>query len=186
MATSDVDICNRALQKLGAGRITSLNEDSPNAHECNVAYEAVRDAELRDHVWSFARKRAQLAADTATPDFGYSYQYELPVDCLRVLPGRSVTDWQIEGTHILTDDGAPLEVVYVKKVTDPNEMDSLFREVLAARLAWELAEVITQSNTKKAEVAAEYREAIAKAKRTNAIERVSDEPPDDEWVTARL
>ena len=54
---SEVDICNRALSKLGAARITSLTEDSVNARACNAMYESVRDAELRAHPWNFAMKR---------------------------------------------------------------------------------------------------------------------------------
>jgi hypothetical protein len=64
-STSVVEICNRALQKLGAARITSLTQDTPNARSCNVAYNVLRKAELRSHPWSFAIKRAELAADAS-------------------------------------------------------------------------------------------------------------------------
>lgn len=58
---SDVEICNRALQLLGAGRITSLAEDSPAAKEMARAYDPVRLRELRAHPWNFSIKREQLA-----------------------------------------------------------------------------------------------------------------------------
>ena len=85
MATSEVEICNRALQKIGAKRITSLTQDAPNARACNVAYFVLRDMELRNHPWNFSIKRAELAADATPPDWGRQNSFTLPSDflCLR-------------------------------------------------------------------------------------------------------
>ncbi|MCA9339377.1 MAG: hypothetical protein KDA17_00525 [Candidatus Saccharibacteria bacterium] len=187
---SNVEIANRALQRLGAKIITSLTEDSVNARAVNTAFEPVKRAELRKHPWSFAIKRAQLAASATAPLFTRTNSFPLPADCLRVLsPDPEVNyndlDWQIEGRNIITNDDAPLDVRYIYDVTDPNEMDVLFREALAARLAVELAEQLTQSNAKKADAAAMYDNSIAEAKRANAIERVAQRPPEDTWVTIR-
>ena len=46
---STVDICNRALQKLGHTKITSLDDDVKAARESQRAYTLVRDAVFRDH-----------------------------------------------------------------------------------------------------------------------------------------
>jgi hypothetical protein len=183
---SVVGICNRALQKLGAARITSITEDSRNARSCNNAYAAVRDAELRAHTWTFAIKRAQLAADATAPLFDYTNQFSFPSDCLRVLsPADANLDWTIEGRKILTDGAAPLDVRYVYRVTDPNLFDAVFIEALAARLADELCEEITQSNSKQASARQSYEDAIARARKTNAFESLSAEPPEDSWIAAR-
>lgn len=187
---SEVEICNRALQRLGAKRITSLTDDSRNARSCNASYFVLRDAELRAHPWSFSIKRAQLAADATAPLFEKARSFTLPSDSLRLYEDDpEVTannkDWLIEGDKILTDDTAPLDIRYVRQVTDPNKMDVLFREALSARIAFELAEEITQSNAKKAAGLEAYKEAIANARRTNAIEKTSEKPPEDTWVTVR-
>lgn len=182
---SAVQICNLALQKLGAARINSLTEDGRNARECNAAYELMRDAELRAHPWNFARARAQLAEDSTAPDFGFDHQYTLPSDFLRLHPDSEVDDWQIEGRKILTDDDAPLEIIYIKRVTDTAQFDALFVVALANRLAMQLCEKITQSNTKKAEALRDYVLSIREARRVNAIENVATDPPDDPWITAR-
>lgn len=187
---SEVGICSRALQKLGARRISSLTEDSSNARACNAAYEVLRDAELRAHPWSFATDRASLAADSSSPDFGRSNAFQLPSDCLRLLPpypedNLNSHDWQIEGRKIYTDESAPLRIRYIKKVSDPNEMDPLFRELLATRIALELCEEVTQSNTKKDALKDDYRNGLNEARRANAIERVAQQPPEDEWITKR-
>lgn len=187
---SKVEIANRALQKLGAKRIVSLEEDSRNARAVNACYETLKEAELRKHPWSFAVKRVQLAADTDAPAFGKARTFQLPSDYLRLLapdPELNLNDldWQIEGRKIATNDSSPLDVRYIYNVTDPNEMDVLFREALAASIALELAEEITQSNTKKGDADYGYEKAVNEAKKTNAIERAASQPPDDTWVTVR-
>lgn len=187
---SVVGICNAALQKLGAERINALDEDSANGRSCNAAYERLRDAELRAHPWRFAMTRDSLPADADAPAFGKARSFQLPANCLRVLPpypemNANDLDWEIEGRKIYTNDGAPLQIRYTKIVTDPNEMDALFREALASRMAHEMCEEITQSNTKQQLAADNYKMAIREARRTNAIESISADPPEDTWITVR-
>lgn len=183
---SEVSICNLALQKLGATRISSLTDDSRNARACNAAYEHIRDLELSDHDWNFARARASLAADTDAPDFGYDYSYTLPADYLQIRPDNSSDlDWQIEGQALLTNWGAPLEIVYTRRVEDPNYFHPTFIEALACRLAIHMCEEITQSNTKMQNLDSQYTIAIRSAKRANAFAKVSQELPEDDWLAAR-
>lgn len=184
---SNVSICNEALQELGAGRIVSLTEDSVAARHCNAIFEETRDQLLRKYPWSFAIKRAQLASNVTAPLFEFSNAYDFPSDCLRVLlPNDYDCDWVVEGRQILTDWGAPLEVRYIRQVTDPNTMDVLFRRALAMLLAFKLAEPLTQSNTKQAAAQGKYDEAIAEAKHANAIEKLPVDPREDSWITARV
>jgi hypothetical protein len=82
---SVVDICNGALNQLGATTILSLTEDSKNARLCNSRFTQVRDAVFRSHPWNCLQKRQELAADTDAPAWGFSYAYTLPADCLRLL-----------------------------------------------------------------------------------------------------
>lgn len=185
---SEVGICNRALQKLGASRITALTDDTANARACNVAYEPVRDAELRRHPWSFALARTTLAALAAAPDFGFSYQFQLPADFLRLHPDyeyRAETDWQIEGRRLLTNDGDTIYLRYVRRVTDPNQFDALFIEALAAKLAFEICEELTGSQGRADRLVNEYQRTIRDARKVNAIEKVSAEIPEDTWLTVR-
>lgn len=187
---SVVDICNRGLQKLGSKRITSLGENSASGRACNAAYEACRDAELRKHTWNFAVDRATLAADATPPARGRTNAFQLPADYIRLAPkyvedNMNTKDWVIEGQKILTNYSAPLDIRYVKKVTDPNLFDPLFREALSCRMAIEMCEELTQSNQKIQVVAAGYKDAVSEAKRVNAMENVSPLPPIDEWITVR-
>jgi len=188
---SEVSISNLALQLLGAARITSLTEDSVNAREANSCYAEMRDLELEKHRWRFAVARASLAASATAPDFDFDNAFPLPTDFLRLrMPNRTNLDWQIENHEnqlaVLTNDSGPLEIVYIKKVTDPNIMVPTFRAALAARMAVQMCEKITQSNTKLENARVSYREAINEARRSNALQRIADEGPEDTWVTARV
>jgi len=58
-----IDICNRAMQHLGAKRIDpqlGFTEISVQASECAFAYGKIRQAELQRNVWTFAVKRTIL------------------------------------------------------------------------------------------------------------------------------
>jgi len=187
---SVVGICNRALQKLGAKRITSITEDSVNARACNNCYESLRDDELTKHPWSFAITRVELAADAVAPAFGKQNSYTLPADHLRTIPpypemDENERDWIEEGGKIYTNYDAPLQLRYVAIVTDPNLMHVYFREALASRMSKEMAEELTQSNSKIATAESDYREAIAQAKKTDGIQKPPQVSVEDSWVTAR-
>ena len=193
MATSNVAIANRALQKLGAKRIESLTQDHPNARSMNVAFAPVRDAELRRYRWSFAIKRATLAADSSQTEWGDWNRFTLPADYLYLIrddeTGQAV-DWRIEsdadGTYIITADSAPLYIRYVARIEDPNFYDPLFIEALACKLAVETCEEIKQSTSKKESLKADYDFAISEARRVAAIEKPSHAFPEDDWLNARL
>jgi hypothetical protein len=190
MATSVVSICNLALQKLGAQRITALDEDSNNARDCNACYEQKRDQELRANKWKFSICRATLAPSATEPDFDFAYAFPVPTDFLRLLPpNRNALDWTMEshtGTqHILTNDGDTLEIRYIKRITDPEQFDPLFVEMLACSLALQLSEKITQSNTKKDSIKEDYKRARAEARLINAFEQPTEDDPEDPWLAAR-
>jgi len=190
MATSEVSICNLGLQKLGATRIAALSEASKNARECNLCYAHIRDAELRANKWKFALTRVTLAPSSTTPDFTYTYAFPLPTDCLRALfPARLALDWKVENHYgaasILTNDGDTLEVRYIKRITDTTLFDPLFVEAVACKIALQLCETLTQSNSKKEAAELAYLYAIREARRINAIEIGPYKQPIDEWVAAR-
>lgn len=188
--SSPVEIANAALTKLGAPLITSFTEATPEAKTCNECYDRLRQVELRKHRWSFAIQRFQLAADVAIPLFNFQKQYSLPAGVLRVLdpdPNENTTyNRQIEGNKILTQEPAPLDVRFVMDITDCNLMDPLFRDALSARMALEMCEKMTQSNQKKMSLKDDYKDAIAEAKRINAIELPPQVAPTDDWLLTRF
>lgn len=190
MASSVVDIWNRALTKIGAARVNSLTDQSVNARACQSCYYALRDRLYRDHPWNFAIQRFQLAANATAPAFGPTNAFPLPSGWAKLLPpdvfqNMNDRDWIIEGGQVITNDAAPLNVRLVMKIEDPNLMDVSFREALAALMSMELCEILTQSNTKKQAASADYKMSIDQAKKNNAIEKVPQVAAEDKYITCR-
>jgi hypothetical protein len=143
---SVVDICNGALNQLGASTILTLTEDSKNARLCNARYTQIRDSVFRSHPWNCLQKRLQLAADSDAPAWGFTKQYTLPADCLRVLTILDYdADYKIEGRKILTDNST-MKILYISRIEDPNEYDELLRETISAAIAADIAYAVTSSN----------------------------------------
>lgn len=196
---SQVEIANRALTKIGEARILSLSDDVEAARSIDSLWDIVRDAELRIRKWKFSVSRTTLAALATTPSWGFSYEYQLPADCLRILqvndiyPGVDLSDyrgsdsaeWRVEGRKILTNISAPLKIRYISRVEDTGQWDAAFTEAFACRLAAEVVERLTQSNAKKDTAWSEYKQAISMAVRADAIESAPEPLPDSEWILGR-
>ena len=143
---STVDICNGALNQLGATTILSLTEDSKNARLCNSRFTQVRDAVFRSHPWNCLQKRVELAADTTAPAWGFSYAYTLPADCLRLLRILDYdSNYKVEGRKILSNTSS-MKILYIGRITDPNEYDESLRETLSAALGADIAFAVTSNN----------------------------------------
>lgn len=248
MATQ-LEIVNRALQKIGAKRIASLTDDVKEAREVAACYDRLRDDELRAYNWRFAIRRFVLeyqgggvlpAWDGVTvyapgdvvlyddgqgdrpfyclvtgpvnppndadswyplvPYYGFGYAFKLPDDCLRVIqfgeffPGLDMTDYvgvdtsdyTTEAGFILANSSADTVIRYVRRVTAAERYDANFVEMLACRIGKEVAETITASDSLFERLNREYRMALLRAARTNAIELPPTRVADDTWVMSRL
>jgi hypothetical protein len=184
---SVVDICNLALRQLGARRITSLSDSTEEARACNDVYESLRDDLLRSHPWNFAVYRASLASSSDSDQWEFDYSYPLPSDCLRVI---AVEDdhsfiWQVEKRRIVTNQGGPLRIKYIAKETDPNQFDVSFMKCLALYIAAELAERLTNSNTKRQLAEAAFDKALRVAKFTDAQESTPHQLVNGSWLDSR-
>lgn len=185
-----VDIWNRALQKLGAKRVTSVSDTGVNGRACDACYDAVLERVLRKHRWNCSIKRASLAAELTAPTWGRANAFAVPADYITLANdypemASNSKDWLVEGGFILTNDDAPLQIRYVSRMTDVNLMDGLLRETVSTEMAYEMCEELTQSNTKKADLRGDMKDIIALAKKANAIENVPMESPEDSWITGR-
>jgi hypothetical protein len=185
MAITEVKVCNSALAKLGASRITSLSDNSTAAILCNDLFEVVRDEVLRSHPWRFAIKRATLSASATAPEFGYDYQYPLPVKCLRVLETEySEQEWVVEGRFLVTNE-TEIKIRYIEKVTDPSLWDSMFTESLAWRLAQSLAYPLVQSNAAVESMERGFDKSIKFARSISGQEGTSRILIANTWANAR-
>jgi hypothetical protein len=142
---SAVQICNSALIKLGARTIGSLSEDKKEAKLCNEQYAKLRDEVLRSYPWNFAIRRAKLTKLLTDPVWGYSNQFQLPADYVRIIkPEDATMDFRIEADKLLTNDSS-VNILYVGREENTALFDPMFKEALALRIASELAYPLVQS-----------------------------------------
>ena len=196
---SVVDICNEAMDLLGAATITALTENSKEARLCNRRFDTVRDAVLRAHSWNVAITRASLAADSAAPAFGFSTQFTLPTDpyCLRVISfwNANVNNdiaaydsnvmYKIEGRKILSNEGT-CRIIYIGRIEDTEQYDSLLSSAIAHRLGAEIAYAITGSGTVAQTMQALYEQRLREAKSIDAMEGYPEQPLADTYTNIRF
>lgn len=211
--TTQTSIANRALQLVGYKPIGSLQDNDRGARAINRAYYPVLESVLRENYWSFSIQRAIVPASTIKPAFGKANYFPVPGDFLMLAPpdqnpnytfgavpvppvqpnsGLQYNDWQIEqmgenqGLAIATNCPSPLQFRYVSNDIQENSFDSCFAEAFAIRLAIEVCEELTQSNTKLSNLAQMYKQKMALAKQRNSFEEQPVQPPVDSYILVRM
>lgn len=208
---SEVGICNRALSHLGAYRIDSLAGSTKEARECNTLFDDTRDAVLRAHDWAFARAHKTLAVIANAEYPGWTYAYSYPTECLAArriwnetdgLPGtiydpstdlyrstgkipfevRAAED--LDNRVILTDKEDAV-LIFTAKITDPNLFDSQFIEIMAYKLAADLAIPLRADAKKRAELYQTYLTFLQGAQAESANEGYEAPTNDNSFTQAR-
>ena len=100
--------------------------------------------------------------------------------------GISYNDWDLTGNYIVTRESFPIILRFVADITDVNSMDDLFREGLAARIAFEVVERLTQSTAKRAGINGAYLRSIGDARAVNGVEVGATEPEEDLYISCRV
>lgn len=144
LVTKEVDLANQALDRIGSKNFTLAVQTGVEALKCITIYEQTRDALLRSFEWSFASARKTLSPETNNPEFEWDYRFKLPDDFLRYKSDYGLDDsyevddrFMIEGNYLLTNNDE-VDLLYIKKVTNPDDFDPLFTEVLVLTLAKKL------------------------------------------------
>ena len=191
-----VDVANVALGIIGEPPISSFEDNLEAARAVNLRFPTVRDAVLRSHFWNFATKRTTLSELTPGPAFGFTAQFQLPPDWLRMLavnPGNmsfnhfvSQGDYTIEGDRLLAQASGAADIIYIARIDDLNMWDALAVEVLASRLAAELAINITQNRGLVDQLWRQYQEKLAEARSADAMDIPPQTIESNEWTRSRF
>ena len=194
MAISEVSICNSALIKLGNERISALSENNARARLCNEQYPKLRNEVLVSAHWNFAITRVELAKLSTAPEFGFTTQFQLPSDCLRVIDtnlSKSIDvnddtmDWAVEGRLLLCNSSS-IKIRYIKEVTDTSVFSPQFADALSYRIAAELAYGLKLSNTLMEQMEARYDRAIKNARSYDAQEGSPQRIMRDSFILSRI
>lgn len=95
-------------------------------------------------------------------------------------------DWNFESNFITTRDSGVLLFRFVADIADPNQMDPMFIDGFAARLAADNCESLTQSNEKKDRAEEKYKKTMTEARIVNGIETGPTEAPEDDYLACRI
>ena len=190
---SVVNMCNSALNLLGASTISALTDDTKNARLCNQRYEPVRNRVFRSHAWNCLHKRVQLAQNSTAPVVEYDHAYALPSDCLRVLKIHNGTtdsiatalDYKLEGRNIVTDIDTVF-LIYIALDTDPNNYDTYLRESISHQLAADLCYAITNNASLANNYMVRADERLREARFIDATENSLGTIEANEFTDARL
>lgn len=172
MADSVVAICNQALDALGVAEIASITEANPQARACNRNYPDARDFALRAIKPNCCTARtASLNRDATGPAWGFTFFYTLPPDYLYMLQvgGLPEPQYRIENDKIATDEAA-LDIKYAFRQTDPVKFEPDTARAIAQYLAWMIAEKLTGSRARKADMLRDYLLMAGKARGTAQTE----------------
>lgn len=183
---SDVSICNSALIKLGVETITALSDNTRQAKLCNEQYDKLRKSLLREHPWNFAIKRAALTASVTVPAWGFSHQFNVPNDCLRLIDTEYPQDkYQVEDSIILANRDT-LNIRYVHDVINTNKFTPDFSELLSLKIAIDLSYVLVQSNSLTQQLVGLYDRKLRDVRSFDGQENPAQDVTDDLFILSRL
>jgi hypothetical protein len=177
MALSQIDLCSRALLKVGAHTIASFDEGTVEAEVAGSLYPTVRDSVLSSHPWNFATTQTSLPKLATPPLADFANAFQLPPDCIRVLSagtagrGQGIV-YKIAQRRVLTD----VDEVVLTYVSRPDELDypAFFDMALIAQLAAEFCIPLTDSTSRWEAL---QKLAEAELRRARLIDAQEETPP---------
>lgn len=188
MGTTLLDVCNRALSRVGAVRIAAITETNASAKAVSACFPSAPDWVLRTWRWKFAIKRTDLLSPEDATGTGWTWRYALPSDYLWMARDPSVEGneaFSVEGRSVLSDADAPLGLRYVSQVTDAALWDPAFAEVLSWRIAMEIQPELGAS-VSALSLQLAFSGAVRNAQRSGAIERTPLSERTDAWLASRI
>lgn len=198
---SDTGIVNLGLGRAQIkARLNDLATDTTaEAKAARDCYDRMRDNLLRKYLWSFAKKRVELAEVATAPAFGTLHAFALPADFMRAISVHPVGSdharirYKLEtivvsgaDARVIVTDATHLFLRYVARQPLTGLWDAMFVEAFAWDLGRHFSLVLKESTTQAEYCGKEFRTAINEAKGANAIEDWPDPFPAGSWVNERF
>lgn len=181
---SVVEICNKALSLLGQNLITDFSENTPEALACRTHWPFVRNQVLRSHPWNCAIERKAIPRLLDAPVNEFTYKYQLPADCLRVLSIDPDQIFSIEGRTLLCDTDSII-LKYIKELSDSSQYDPELADALSYIMASELCYQMTSSTSQVDYLRTTGEEKLSNAKASDALEGRQKEVRQTAWIRAK-
>ncbi|MDR1694556.1 MAG: hypothetical protein LBR70_05155 [Lactobacillaceae bacterium] len=140
MAYTSINICSKALSKLGVEGITSFEDGTAESEIASSLYDLIKDGLLSSYPWSFATAQKRLSRLADAPIADYKYSYHLPNDYLRIISAGSGKkslglSYRISGNKLCTNSSEVI-ITYIYKVYE-EDLPPFFCDALTTKLASE-------------------------------------------------
>ena len=171
MALTALELCTRALLRIGAQAIASLDEGTAEAEIASGLYFGTRDALVSSHPWSFATGQASLPRLAATPDADFRHAFQLPPGFLRALSaggpglGRGLNYRLFEDR--LHCDAEQVTLTYIF-LPHESSFPAFFAAALVARLSAEFCIPLTESSARAQLLFTQAEAELRAARRTDS------------------
>lgn len=138
---SAITICSNALLLLAHPSINSFDEIGAGATLSKSLYPNTYRLFLSASNWNFATKTKRLSMLVGKPlNTDYQYQYQLPLDVLRINSTNPISNYAIEGDKLLTNS-KDLFLEYqgvIDEVNLPATAVEALQNLMASKLAYPL------------------------------------------------
>ena len=189
MPFTSIDLCSRALTKIGAKSISAFNEDSAEASVAEQLYTPTVEGILSSYPWRFATAQKELARLKEKPTGDFRYAYALPNDFLRAISagpigiGKGLT-YRLIGNQLHTDSESVL-LTYLFR-PDESNFPPFFSQVLISHLAAEFCLPLTESTNRTEHLRKIAEQDLSKARHIDAQQSVPSSFQDFSLIEVRL
>lgn len=189
MAITKTTIVNKALTKVGASPVVSIEDDTEQARVVSRVYELALRSILSECKWNFATRRKLLSISAFEFEWyenSEKYVYSKPADCVRIISTNDkYAVWREEGDYILSDT-AGLGIRYVTYLDDPSKYSHAFIDAFVDKLCADISYSIVNSASLGDTFFEKYEKmSLPKAMAINGQIGKQIDIVDDEWENAK-
>ncbi|MCR5506872.1 MAG: hypothetical protein K6F04_03430 [bacterium] len=183
MSFSNIELCSKALNKIGANSITSFEDGTVESEICESIYLGLKQKLLCLYAWSFALKTALLTRADDVNRYDYSYAYILPADFLRAVKISSGVKYKIAGSYLFCND----EEVELEYISDVGEdcFSPLFVSSFIYLMAAELSISLLNDTSKYSLFYRLFNSEIKEAKSIDGMQQTTESLKNFSLIDAR-
>ena len=172
MASSDIDLANSAILKVGGIRINSFDDNKVEAIVANEFYERSIKWLFAQYYWGFASKTVKLAQVQLAPEFEYQYAYALPSDFIRIQRTFPNSNYKIVGNELHTNE-REIGIKFTFRAKE-EDLPIYFEQTMMYYLASQITVPITENTTKDQTNYVQYQDHLKRAKSLDAQQYPQD------------
>ena len=164
---TDIDLCSKALLKIGASTIDSFEDGVAEAEVSTNLYPMIRDGLISAHPWNFAVTQSKLSRLTIIPVADYQYAYQLPLNLLRIISagvgarGKGL-EYSIQ-ENMLLSNFSNVTLTYIYRPAE-YQFPAYFVDILVSKLAAEFCLPLTESTSRAEYLTKKFEGEFSKAK----------------------